>query len=115
MSAGPETKLVARIRKAIAKRYPSAWAIKVHGDSYQETGLPDLLLCVEGHLIGLEVKCPRPGESREHALARATPKQRAQLARIRAAGGTGAVVVSEEEALDVIGRALFVLHALSVT
>lgn len=101
-----EAGLVGNIAKAIKKRYPSAWLFKVVGSPYQMTGVPDLLVVVNGLLVGAEVKFVRPGESREHALSRVTPGQRVQIQRINAAGGMAGAVTSVEEALDLIERGL---------
>lgn len=101
-----ETALVADIVKQIKKEYPAAFVFKAHGGPMQEPGIPDLLLCIMGHFFGLEVKHQKPKESEEHARERATPLQRIQIQRINASGGTGRVVLTPEEALDVIKQAL---------
>lgn len=101
-----EAVLVRRIMRELAARYPSAWQFKVVGNPYQMIGVPDILLCVSGRFVGLEVKNPWPGETPEAARARTTPVQRSQIAKIVAAGGTAAVVVSVEEALDAVAGAL---------
>ena len=97
-----EAQVVAAIIKTIRRSWPDAWVVKIHGGPQQRAGLPDLLVCLRGTLVGLEVKYQRPGESREHALGRATLLQRAELARIETAGGVGAVVLSVQEALEVL-------------
>lgn len=102
MAEQPETRLVRRIRNAILDQYPDAWVMKVHGGPTQTAGSPDLLCCVHGLLIGLEVKCAGPGETPEAASGRATLLQLAQLDRLRRAGAGAAVVTSIEEALTVI-------------
>jgi hypothetical protein len=101
-----ETPLVLKIKKAILKAYPSAWAFKVVGSREQESGVPDLLVCVDGLLFGIEVKYQRPGESHEHALDRATALQKIQIAELRAAGATAGVVTTAAEALDMIRERL---------
>lgn len=101
-----EAGLLQSVLRAIAKAYPQSWAFKVVGGPYQMAGVPDLLLCVEGRLFGLELKFLRPSESKEHALGRATPAQRSQIARINRAGGVAAVVTSAQEALDLIKSGL---------
>lgn len=68
-------------------------------------GVPDLLMCVDGLFIGMEVKFPRPGESVEHARARATSQQRQQIRLINNAGGMAGVVTSVAEAVDLVHRA----------
>ena len=98
-----EAGLLGQVTRAVAKAYPDAWGFKVVGGPYQAAGVPDLLFCVDGLLFGMELKFKRPGESREHALGRATPAQRSQIDRINRAGGVAAVILSAEEALDLIG------------
>lgn len=97
-----EGPLVTAITKAVQRAYPSAWTFKVVGSPTQMSGVPDLLVCIDGHLFGFEVKHQKPGESREHALGRATPIQCRQIERITEAGGTARVILSAGEALDII-------------
>ncbi len=94
-----ETQEVRAIVRALRERWPEAWITKVHGSIYQRVGLPDLLVCVHGLLIGLEVKHQRPSESSAHARGRATLVQEAELARIRNAGGHAAVILNPAEAI----------------
>lgn len=97
---GPETRLVNRIRDAIKAEHPDAWVMKVHGGSYQTAGTPDLLVCVQGRLVAIEVKAPKPGESREATYGRVTPLQRAVLASLLRAGAVAGVALSVEDALS---------------
>lgn len=106
MGSGPETTLVRNIRTAILREYPNAWIFKVHGSPYQTVGTPDLLVCVAGRLVGMEVKAQRPGESAEHALGRVTPAQHAQIGEILASGGVAGPVLSVADALDLIKVAI---------
>lgn len=106
MAPGPETKLVARIMGAIRARYPAAFVEKIHGGPYQRAGLPDLFVVVDGQAVGLEVKAQEPGESESAARGRATLRQKAALLDLREAGAGAGVVLSPEEALDVIADAL---------
>ncbi len=101
-----ESGLVANICKAIHAKYPTAWVFKTVGNPYQMSGVPDLLLGVNGLLIGLEVKFQRPGESRQAALSRVTPVQRNQIHAMRRAGCYADAVLSVDEALDSIEAAL---------
>lgn len=102
----PESLLVGRIRKAIKAEFPGAYVTKIAGGRYQNAGLPDLFLIVEGRAVGLEVKCQRPGESEAHARERETPRQRSVREDMARAGAVTAVVLSPEEALAAIRRAL---------
>jgi hypothetical protein len=101
-----ESKLVEAIVKAVRKKYPEVWSFNVHGGPMQMAGVPDLLFCIEGLLIGAEAKNPGPSESLEHARNRATSLQRMQIRNIIKAGGMAGVVTSVEETLDLIERAL---------
>lgn len=101
-----ETGVVREIVQAINLAYPNSWGFKVHGSPYQPVGIPDLLFCVDGRFVALEVKHQKPGESREHAASRATAAQLAQIRGIRRAGGGAHVVCSAAEALRVIEATL---------
>jgi Holliday junction resolvase len=87
-----EKAIVEAIKKALTKR--GAWVIKTHGSPHL-AGVPDLLVCYNGHFVALEVKQP-------HTRDTVTRRQQHFLDAIEAAGGFGRVVTSVEEALDVI-------------
>lgn len=59
--------------------------MKIHGsdEGFQEVGIPDLLCCIKGRFVGIEVKQPS-GKLR--------PAQRVVLREIYDAGGIAAVV-----------------------
>ena len=97
-----EGALVADIWKQLIQKYPKAYLIKVHGGMYQEAGIPDLLLVIDGLLIGIEVKHPKASESREHALDRTTLRQRIHLRRIIEAGGMAGVAVDVDSAMHLV-------------
>jgi hypothetical protein len=88
MSRQPEGKLVESIKAYLRGR--GAFVFKVHAgeDSFQEVGLPDLIVCWRGHFLGLEVKLPGQKPS---------PRQRHILRQISEAQGIAAVVHSVEE------------------
>lgn len=102
MSYKNENAVVAAIGKAIKAQEPSAYILKIHGGQYQESGIPDLLVCVDGLEIGIEVKHQKPGESQRHALDRTTLKQRLHIRRIIEAGGMAGVAMDVDEALYLI-------------
>lgn len=114
MSTEPrnEEQLQARICKAIAEKRPEAWIFHPVGGPFQTPGIPDLLICIDGMLIGMELKFAHPGESDKHARNRATPQQRRQIAAINDAGGMAGVVISVDEAFDLIRRAFVKRDAL---
>ena len=88
---GPETRLRKKIVEALQKRYPKGYFRKVHGNQFQNIGVPDLLCCVNGRFLGLEIKLPGK---------KPTPAQILELQKIAKAGGVSAVVTSVAEALD---------------
>ena len=94
------------IRRRIAQVWPEAVTWKMHGSVYMEAGIPDVLCCVEGRLIFLEVKHQKPGESRGHALARTSVEQVRQIRRVRAAGGAACTVLDADEAEWAVREAL---------
>lgn len=104
-----EGALTEAIVKAIKKRYPLAYVLKIHGGAMQRPGVPDLLCCVEGLWVGLEVKHQKPNESEEYARGRTTPNQQIQIQKINQAGGLAGVVLTPDEALEAIDRA-FIKH-----
>lgn len=59
-------------------RMIGAWVFKVHGHLGQRPGVPDLLCCYKGRLIGIEVKTER---------GRASERQLQEIESIRASGG----------------------------
>lgn len=106
MAPTNEAQIVGMIMREVPKHFPGAWVFKVVGSPYQMSGVPDLLFSVHGVLIGLEVKHQRPGESREAAFSRASPRQMYQLQQISKSGAYAAVVLSVDSALLAIQQAL---------
>lgn len=106
MTATNETGLVNEITKAVKKKYPDSWVMKVHGGPMQVVGIPDLLIIVHGVVVAAEVKHQKLRESEEHARGRASAAQLAQIAKLRKAGATSGVVLSAEETLGLIEQAL---------
>lgn len=104
--ASNESGVVEAIRKRIAAEWPTSVTWKMHGSIYMETGIPDVLCCVEGRLIFLEVKHRKPGESEARAYGRTSVEQVRQIRRIRAAGGAACTVLDEDEAVWAVREAL---------
>jgi len=89
-----EAALTAKIVKALNAQ-PETFAFKTKGDPRQRRGLPDIICCVSGLFVGLEVKLP--GKERN-----VTQLQQQTLDDITRAGGLGRVVTSVRQALDAI-------------
>jgi hypothetical protein len=98
MTSKPESNLQSTIKKHLKKEFPKSWWMKVHGGPYQIAGVPDLLGCVEGNFIALEVKMPDGDPP--------TKIQKQQMKRIKRAEGYACVVTSEEEAVRAVRSAL---------
>lgn len=97
MSAKPESRLQASIRSALLDAYPGSYIFKVHGSAFQAAGIPDLVGCIGGRFVGLEVKLPG-------AEGTLTKRQDSALGAIRRAGGIASVVTSAPEALRIIAE-----------
>lgn len=83
-----------KIKEAVKKRYPSCYIVKIAQGAYSEGGIPDIMVILEGHYFGFEVKRPVFGEPSE--------LQKQAIKKINAAGGTAAVVIWPEEAIKII-------------
>lgn len=91
--AQAESRLSRKIMTEI--RAQGYFCFKVHGSEHMMAGLPDIIVCADGHFIGLETK--RPGE--EHNTS---ARQDYVHGLIRDAGGTAQVISSVEDALQAI-------------
>lgn len=52
----PEARLQRRIQHAL--KASGAFSFKVHGSEFMMAGLPDLVVCLDGMFLGIEVKMP---------------------------------------------------------
>jgi len=66
------------------------WYLKVVGNAVQASGVPDILLCIKGKFIAIELKRP-------DGTGVLSDIQQANIERIREAGGQAYVVDSFEE------------------
>jgi len=85
-----------------------AWVFKVHGHLGQRAGVPDILACLNGRFIGIEVKAPereivvvRRGKAGRRKLrgGKLSEKQAVELEAIRRAGGVAIVAWGVEDAI----------------
>jgi hypothetical protein len=86
---GHLTKQVTDWLKRLKSQGQPVWWMKVHGHGFQSAGVPDLILCLAGRLLGLELKA---GRNKPTAL------QCEVMKRIEAAGGRACAVWTLEEA-----------------
>jgi Holliday junction resolvase len=95
MSSKPESRLSSRIIKTLRAEAPEpCWFAKIPGTAFS-AGLPDIIGCVRGRFIAVEVKMP----GRENTL---TARQAAVLDLLEHAGARVGVVTSVEEALALL-------------
>ena len=92
MARGPESQLQAKIQKALRREFPNSLFFKTYGSPFQRKGLPDIIGCVNGFFIGIEVKVP----GRENTL---TELQKDTLDEIQKAGGIAFMTTSVEHAV----------------
>lgn len=89
-----EKKIENEIKKYITSR--GGLCYKIHGgDLYQETGIPDLLVCWKGLFFGIEVKAPG---------GKPSAIQLAQGVRIKKAGGHFIIARSVEDVKEYIWK-----------
>lgn len=62
------------------KTLPNTWHVKIWGGGFQRSGIPDILCCINGKFVALELK-KEDGKS--------TPLQERNIKLINAAGGIG--------------------------
>lgn len=68
----------------------SNWVFKVHGGSqFQRAGVPDIIACINGRFIAVEVKRPKGGII--------SPLQKANINLINMSGGVALVATSVDE------------------
>lgn len=106
MTTQPESRISSAILDAL--KAAGIFAFKVHGGPRQMAGVPDILACVEGIFVGLEVKVP---EKRNNTSAR----QDYVHGLIRASGGVTEVVCSVPEAMEVVYRIRARIKAAGLT
>ena len=87
------------IQNYITKEYPGSFSFKVHGNGFQKAGIPDLVCCINGRFIGIEVK--QPGKEAE-----LTKLQSLRIEQIRKAGGVGFMATSVEDVERELRRCL---------
>ena len=94
MPQKPETYLVGTFLFHLRKLPKSHW-VKMHGNQFSGRGHPDIMGCLCGVFVGIEVK--RPGFN-------ATPIQQLNIDKINAAGGVAGVVHDIHELGEILEK-----------
>lgn len=87
MASGPEKRIENKIKRYLDSI--GAYYIKTHGNMFSKAGTPDILACIKGRFVGIEVKQPGGVVSK---------LQEANIRLIQNAGGVAFVADSLEEA-----------------
>ena len=72
------------------------WSFKVHGSIFQPAGIPDILACINGKFVAIEVKRTKGGVI--------SALQKAQIQKIKENGGIVGVASSMEEFLGILKK-----------
>jgi len=75
------------------KTLPDCWRFKTHGGMYGTSGVPDIIVCLNGRFIAFEVKTE---------TGKLTKLQESTLSRIKAAKGKAFKVTSVSEVREII-------------
>lgn len=87
-----EKTIVNKIAKYL-KTLDGCFFWKEHGGAYGNAGIPDLICCIDGRFVGLEVKTDK---------GRVSKLQEVTIGKIQQAGGLAAVVRSVDDVRDVL-------------
>lgn len=111
---GPETKLIKKMRDAAHAIYGTRLVtIKIHGNEYARSGTHDLIHCLDGVFVSVEVKAPESYKvkgqpSEERALTEGpTTLQRAFFGHVLEAGGVTGFAASVEGYLEILAEAAY--------
>ncbi|CAM3400177.1 VRR-NUC domain-containing protein [Pseudostreptobacillus hongkongensis] len=86
-----EKDLENKIKKHLEKN--GHYHFKVHGSLYMKSGIPDIIACINGHFVGIEVKRP-DGKGITSDL------QKIHIANIKKSGGYSAVINNYDDYLQ---------------
>jgi len=91
MGQTPENKVKGKLRRALRQAFPACYIAAPIGSAFGNNGTPDLVCCLRGKFVGIEVKAKRD--------MRPTKLQQRALDAIGVAGGY-ALVCDGPEAVD---------------
>lgn len=74
-----------KIRKELEKY--NAWVLKTWSNGIQRAGIPDLIVCLNGHFVGIEVKAEK---------GKPSELQKYNIKKIKEAGGIAMIVYPDD-------------------
>jgi hypothetical protein len=96
MAQKPESGLQRRVQKALRAAFPGSYIRKIHVSEFAAAGTPDLICCIHGLFVGIEIKTPgrKPTKLQEHefneiikaggiAVVARTPEDAVHLCRLK--------------------------------
>lgn len=88
-----ETRITGNITEALGEDFPESFFFKVLGSAFSMPGVPDLIGCIDGRFIALEVKTSigKPSKIQLHVISI-----------ILRAGGIAGVVRSYDDVLELL-------------
>lgn len=93
-----ESNLVKKVETYLKTTFrEEAWFLKTSGNAAQKSGIPDILVCVRGKFIGLELK-------REDGSGKPSEQQEIECRKISRAGGYSLISNNLNEIKDFINR-----------
>jgi hypothetical protein len=93
----PESRLQQRIRKALEREF-GGWWVKIWAGPFSISGIPDIIGCIKGLFIALEVKT---------ATGKLSPIQIKTINDIiTKGGGVAAVVTTPDQACEIVRQAI---------
>lgn len=106
MSKKAESRLQLRVQKALRNEFRQAYVRKIHGNEFQHAGIADLICCIEGYFLAIEVKMP--GEE-------LTDLQSNEVIEVENAGGHYITARSPEDAIKWVRKILNALDRSAKT
>lgn len=104
MAKQGESRVQQRIRKQLKKEV-GGWWVKIWGGPFQQSGIPDLIGCVEGMFFAFEVKRP---EGKTSAIQISTMEDIIELG-----GGVTFVVTNAHEAIAAVMERMEAIRPVS--
>ena len=80
-----EKQFETKIKKYLKDK--GCWYFKVWGGGFQKAGIPDLICCINGHFVAIEVKGPN---------GKPTELQKWNLRKIKESKGIGVILYPED-------------------
>lgn len=97
----PEEIVVQEIEKFIESQ--GYWYMKTHGDRFGKSGIPDIIVCVNGHFVSFEVK--------RHSGGVASPLQKYNEQKIKTNNGICEFITDSKVAIDIMKEVDSIEHS----